>query len=62
MKIHRYNENGFIYYEAIGKDCNLFAFSIRELINQLFVIYSIDFRMYLFNPPILLIVNHSQLN
>ena len=62
MKIHRYNENGFIYYEAIGKDCNLFAFSIRELINQLFVIYSIDFRRYLFNAPNFSVVNHSQLN
>jgi len=64
MKIYRHNDNGFVYYEAIGEKqpFNLLAFTVTDLINQLFSIYSIDLRRYLFCPPILPIVNHSQLN
>jgi len=62
MKINVYHLDGFKYFEAVGKDFNLYCFSITELIKQLFSIYSIDLRRYLFSAPILPIVNHSQLN
>lgn len=36
------------YFEATGKDFNLLAFSMTDLINQLFTIYRVDLRQHLF--------------
>lgn len=52
--IHKDKENNFQYFEATGKDCNLLAYKITDLINQLFEIYGIDMRCYLFNGSVCL--------
>ena len=50
MKIYRHNDNGFVYYEAVAKGIHILAFRITDLINQLWTIYAIDLRAFLFNP------------
>jgi len=65
MKILVHNSNGLKYFEAQGKDFNLLSFSMTGLINELFSLYSIDYRVYLFPcffPADFGVINHSQLN
>lgn len=57
MKINKYNDNGFVYYEAVSKNFNLLAFKVKDLIVQLWTIYKIDLRVYLFDGEI-----NNQLN
>ena len=46
-KIKRYQAaNNFIWYEYN----DLHAYSIRELILQMYTIYGVDYRQYLFDP------------
>lgn len=44
-----HSTDGFVYYEAVFKGSNLLTFSLRDLINQTFIIYNIDLRKTLFN-------------
>ena len=65
MKILVHNSKGLRYFEAQGENFNLLSFSMTGLINQLFLIYSIDLRMYLFtcfSPADFGVINQSQLN
>lgn len=64
MKIYIHQTKDFKYFVAAGKGFNLYCFSMRELISQLYSIYAVDLRQFLFNPfcPTLGIINHSQLN
>jgi len=46
-KLLRHN-NGIIFYEAKFCGYSLFAFTIRDLVGQLYEIYSVDLRCFLF--------------
>lgn len=47
--ITRHNNKGLIWYQYQ----DLIAFKITELIEQMYTIYGVDYRMYLFSPKTL---------
>jgi hypothetical protein len=50
LKINRIECNdGFMYYEAVFKGGNLYAYSINELIVQLWSIYGFKLSLFEFN-------------
>lgn len=50
LKINRIQcKDGFMYYEAVFKEGNLYTYSINELIVQLWQIYSFKLSLFSFN-------------
>ena len=50
LRIKRVENNGFIYYEAVFENDNLYAFSLSDLICQLWQIYGFKLSFFQFNP------------
>ena len=49
LKINRFESKGLTYYEALFKDGNLYAFTFKDLVNQLYSIYGFKVSLFEFN-------------
>lgn len=49
IQITRNNKNGFIFYSTVIEGNELLAFSMYDIVRDLYNIYTIDLRKYLFN-------------
>lgn len=49
IQINRIQKDGFVFHSTVVQGNELFAFSMYDLVMDLFSIYSIDLRKYLFN-------------
>lgn len=49
LQIIRKQNNGFVYYEAVFNGGNLLAFTLNDLIVQLWMIYDFKLSLFQFN-------------
>lgn len=49
IQIIRNNKDGFVFYSTVVQGNELFAFSMYDIVMDLYNIYTIDLRKHLFN-------------